>query len=226
MTVRYTSTAPGRFAGVEIDDEATAFAWQTAGHRVGRFGRPLSVKERARLDRALRAARKATPATAPAGARRPGGSTEQVTADGLPDLIVTGTPPAGFGKLVDHLRRLLEVLAENPLAAVELEIVGSPPGAALRHVGDEPVDVRIGALTVRATVFDDGSAIVYSADETVDAAGVGDRLKPGWRLSLAGDLGLPAIPPAGFATVTVGGAELDVLGDGVLRPVEFGWTSQ
>ncbi|HEY7815463.1 MAG TPA: hypothetical protein VIC62_19610 [Nakamurella sp.] len=226
MTVTYSSTAPGRYSGVEIDDEFTAVGWQTAGHRVGRFRRSLSATEQEALAGGLHTARDAGVPPSAGGARRPGAVTERVRADDLPDLAVTGDPPAGFAPLVDALRALLEDLAESPVAAVELMVTGSPPRAALHHVGDEPMAVRMADLTVRATVFGPDSAIVDSATHAVDPPDVGDEIGPGWALTLADDLGVPAVPTGGFATVTVGRPELDVLGDGVLRPVEWGWMSE
>ena len=148
MTVMYTSTAPGRYAGIEIDDEFTAVGWQTAGHRVGRFRRALSTKEQRTLAAALRTARDAGPAPTAAGPRRPGAVTERVAASELPDLTVTGDPPAGFVPLVDALRGLLEDLAGSPVAAVELTVTGSPARARLGHVGHEPLAVRMADLTV------------------------------------------------------------------------------
>jgi hypothetical protein len=236
MTTRLTRTSWGGghapdIWGVEVDDAGRAAAWQTSGHRVGRFARDLSERERDALDHALADARAAQGATSGGFARGvtpPSGTTEQLAADGLSDVVVDphDDPPAGFGQLFALLRTLREDLAESPLAAIELEVTGSPLAARLRHLGSEPVAVRMGRLSVQATMFDADSAIVESMASTVDASTTNSPVGPGWTLPLAEDLGLAAPPPGGFLTVTVASPEVDSLGDGVLRPAEFGWITE
>ncbi len=50
-------------------------------------------------------------------------------------------------------------LAGSPVAAIELEVDGSPPGARLRHVRSEPITVRVGTVTVEVTAFDRGYTV-------------------------------------------------------------------
>jgi|GEM_PF-4948512 len=234
MTVRLTHTshgAPPQLLGIEIDDNGRAAGWQTFGYRVGRFGRELSARERTALARALSSAGDADAGRAPEAAHRavrPGGATEQLIADGLRDVVLdaNGTPPAGFADLIGMLLTLREDLAESPLAAIELAVSGSPLGARLRHVGFETVAVRMGTLTLRATLFGRDSAIVDSATHTVDASGVHGPVGSEWELPLAENLGLAAPRQGGFLTVTVGTPEVDALGDGVLRPAEFSWMTE
>jgi hypothetical protein len=234
MTARLTRSAhsrPPQSSGIEIGDDGRAAAWATSGHRVGRFARELSGSERAALERALAAAQDAgdPPAPRPAGqAVRPGGATEQLTADGLPDVVLDAhqEPPPGFEDLVQLMRALREDLAGSPVAAIELEVSGSSLGARLRHVGSEPVAVRMAMLTVQATLFGPDSALVDSATHTVDASGAGSQVGPGWSLPLADDLGLAPPRNGGFLTVTVGTPEVDSLGDGVLRPAELTWMTE
>jgi hypothetical protein len=233
MTVRLTRTSNGpqaQWQGIEIDDGGHAASWQTSGNRVGRFARDLSAPERQALDRALAAAGDADAPAAPdpAQAQRPSGTTEQLTADGLPDVVLDAheTPPEGFGDLVRLLLTLREKLADSPMAAIELEVDGSPLGARLRHVGFEPVAVRMATLTLQATLFDRDSAIVDSATHTVDASDADGKMGPGWSHPLTDDLGLAAPREGGFLTVTVGTAEVDALGDGVLRSAEFSWMTE
>ena len=234
MTARLTRTAHGlvsQSSGIEIGDDGRAAAWATSGHRVGRFARELSGGERAALERALAAARDAgdPPAPRPADqAVHPGGATEQLTADGLPDIVLDAhqEPPPGSEDLVRLMRTLREDLTGSPVAAIELEVSGSPLGARLRHVGSEPVAVRMATLTVQATLFGPDSALVDSATPTVDASGAGRQAGLGWSLPLADDLGLAAPRNGGFLTVTVGTPEVDALGDGVLRPDALTWMTE
>jgi hypothetical protein len=234
MTARLTRTAHGltlQSSGIEIGDDGRAAAWSTSGHRVGRFARTLSAGERAAFERALTAARDAgePPAPGPAGqAVHPGGATEQLIADGLPAIVLDAhqEPPPGSEDLVRLMRTLREDLAASPVAAIELDVSGSPLGAWLRHVGSEPVAVRIATLTVQATLFGPDSALLDSATHTVDASGAGSQAGPGWSLPLAEDLGLAAPSEGGFLTVTVGTPEVDALGNGVLHPAELAWMTE
>ncbi len=228
MIVRLTRTSGGtapQFSGVEIDDGFAAQAWQTSGHRVGRFARPLSSTERTALRRALTAAASAPPAPPPA--LRPGAVTEQITADGLDLLLDAHRPPSGGAcDLVELLRTLHQDLADSPVAAVELEVTAPPLTARLRHVGTQPLAVRLGSLTLQATVFDEDSGIVDSVSRRIPAPEPDGSVAPGWSLPLVDDLAVPEPVEGGFLTVTVGPAEVDVLGDGVLRRAEFGWMSE
>jgi hypothetical protein len=234
MTVRFTRTshgAPRQSLGIEIDDDGHVLSWQTSGHRVGRFARELSASERPALERALAAARDADPPAAsdPAAPVRPSGATEQLTADGLPDVVLKtpAPPPPGFGELIELLRTLREDLADDPVAAIELDVEdGAPLRARLRHVGSEAVAVRAGTVTVQATSYGRDSAVVDTATHTIDASGVDGPVEAGWELPLADDLGLAAAPRGGFRVVTVGTLEVDVLGDGVLRPAELSWMDE
>jgi hypothetical protein len=234
MTVRLTRTSHGTLpesAGIEIDDEGHATGWQTSGNRVGRFARELSPHERVALDRALTSARDAdAPATPdPNAVRPPSGATEQLTADDLPGVVLDehATPPPGFKKLVRLLFSLREDLVESPVAAIELEVDGPPFRAQLRHVGSEPVrGVRMGTLTVLATLFKRNSAIEDSKTYTVDASEVNGPVWPGWTLPLVAELEIDAPRKGRFLTVSVGTPEVDALGDGVLRSVEFSWMTE
>jgi hypothetical protein len=234
MTVRLTRTShggPPQSLGIEINDDGRATSWQTSGHRVGRFARELSATERTTLERAMASARNANAEAAPDPAAqpvRPSGATEQLTAEGLPDVVLDahGTPPPGFGELIQLLLSLREDLTESPVAAIELAVDGSPLGARLRHIGAQPVTVRMATLTLQATLFDKNSAIVDSATHTIDAAGTEGPVGLGWELTIANDLGLAAPRKGGFLTVTVGAPEVDSLGDGVLRRAEFSWMTE
>jgi hypothetical protein len=233
MTVRLTRASPGapsQWQGIEIDDGHHASSWQTSGHRVGRFARDLSPRERQALERALASAREADAHAAPdpAGQALPaGGTREQLTADGLRDVrFDPHDAPPGFDELVQLMLTLREDLAGSPIAAIELDVDGSPLAAWLRHVGSEPVAVRMGTLTLQAALFDRDSAIVDSATYAVDASHTGDQVGKGWSLLLADDLGLAAPRKGGFLTVTVGTPEVDAIGDGVLRRAEFSWMTE
>jgi hypothetical protein len=233
MTVRMTRTSHGTppdSAGIEIDDEGRATGWQTSGTRVGRFARVLSAQERVTLDRALTSARDADAPAAPDpnAPRPPSGATEQLAADELPGVVLDehATPPPGFKKLVRLLLSLREGLIETPVAAIELGVDGPPFRAQLRHVGPEPVRVRMGTLTVLATLFTRDSAIEDSKTYTVDASEVDGPVGPGWTLPLVDELVIDTPRKGRFLTVSVGTPEVDALGDGVLRSVEFSWMTE
>jgi hypothetical protein len=233
MTIRLTRTShggPPLFLGIEIDDDGRAAGWQTSGNRVGRFARELSTRERSTLERALTSARSAG---APAGldptsqVQPPSGATEQLTANDLPAVVLSAhqKPPAGFKDLFKLLRKLRDQLADSPVAAIELRVDGPPFDAQLRHLGHQPVTVRMGTLGVKATLFKRDSAIADSKTYTVDA-GVNGPVGPGWTLPLVDDLAIDAPRKGGFLSVSVGTAEVDALGDGVLRSAEFVWMSE
>lgn len=232
MTVRLTRTSHGTVpesAGIEIDDGGYATGWQTSGNRVGRFARELSAQERVALDRALTSAKDAdAPATPdPNAAKPPSGATEQLIADHLSVVLDEhATPPPGFKKLVRLLLSLREDLAESPVAAIELEMDGPPFRAQLRHVGTQPMRVRMGTLSVQATLFKRNSAIEDSKTYAVDASGVNGPVGPGWTLPLVDELAIDAPREGRFLTVSVGAPEVDALGDGVLRSVEFSWMTE
>ena len=75
-------------------------------------------------------------------------------------------------------------------------------------------------LTASVTKFGAGNAIEDSAETPIDDATYDGPIEPGWTLEL-GDLGLSEPPSDGFVTLTVGTAEIDVDGDGVLTETEF-----
>ena len=210
--------------GIAVDD-GQATSWSTVGSRIGRFARALTSSEQSALDTALAEARESS-ATRDVveGKTPPSGTTEELVGDGLDDLELDPQQeaPAGYRDLVAVLRALRESLAESPVAVLELAVGGSPLGAQLRHAGREPVPVRLGPLTVEATLFDADSAIVDHTIHTVDAS-LDGPVGPGWELPLVADLGIAEPRTGGFLLVKVGSPEVDALGDGVLRRVELGW---
>ena len=84
----------------------------------------------------------------------------------------------------------------------------------------------MGTLTVLATLFKRNSAIEDSKTYTVDASEVEGPLWPGWTLPLVEELGIDTPRKGRFLTVSVGTPEVDALGDGVLRSVEFSWMTE
>ena len=241
MTLRLTLSAYGSShleIGLVVDDDGHVTGWQTSGWRVGRFGRELTATERASLAAALEAASHSTrpepaegqdadsPPTAP---RPPSGSTEQLVAHGLPDATFASnaTPPPGFEDLIEVLRGVREHIAEFPVAAIELDVSGSPLSARLRHVGTEPVDVRSDdELLIEAVVYDEDYLEVERAAPPVSSAGPNGAVFPGWELDLVDRLDLSPPPRGGFVSISVGSLRVDSLGDGVLRQAEFSWVSE
>ena len=232
MNVRFTRMPHGlapQSWSLAIDG-AHLTAGQDFGHRAGRFARELSAAEQADLERAIAAAAGARAPSAPGTDRplRPEGVTEWISADGLPDVGFDphAEPPAGYGELLQLLRALREDLAESPVAALELDVTGPPLRARLRHAGTEPLAVRLGPLTLQATLFGPDSTLLDSATVTVDAPGETDEVGPGWSLPLTDDLAIPGPAEGGFLTVTVGTPSVDVYGDAVLHPVELSWMAE
>jgi hypothetical protein len=244
MTLRLTLSAHGSShleIGLVVDDDGHVTGWQTAGWRVGRFARNLTAAERASLAAALEAAgstppepaegqlAESPPADPPAAPRPPSGSTEQLVADGLPDVTFASnaTPPPGFDDLIEVLRGVRENIAESPVAAIELDVSASPLSARLRHVGTEPVDVRSdGELHLAAVVYDADYLEVDRAAPPVPSAPPNGAVSPGWVLDLVDRLDLSPPPRGGFVSITVGSLRVDSLGDGVLRQAEFSWVSE
>ena len=233
MTVRLTRLAYGDISqelGISIDDDGQATSWTTFGSRAGRFGRALSAAELAALESALISAKASgVPAPEPAGRPvPPSGVTERLSADGLPDVVLTSpAPPAGaLGELIGLLRGLEEDLADSPVAALELVVEGSPLAARLQYLGVEPVQVRMDTLSVQATVFGSDGEVVDSVSQAIEVPGVDGPLAAGWTLPLLDRVGVDAHHKDGYVSVVVGTAEMDVLGDGVLREIELGWVSR
>jgi len=232
MTVRLTrmsyGLAPQSFS-LAIDG-GTLTAGQDFGYRAGRFARQLTPAEQAELERVVAAAANVAEPPVPGIDQplRPDGVTERLSADGLPDVVLTppAEPPAGYGDLVRLLRSLREDLGESAVAALELDVAGPPLRARLRHVGSEPLAVRLETLTLQATLFGPDSALVDSATVRVDPPDTGGEVGPGWSLPLTDDLAIAAPAKGGFLTVTVGTPEVDVYGDGVLHPVELSWMAE
>ncbi|MDO9456256.1 hypothetical protein [Nocardioides sp.] len=226
--IRFTRTEPGRpprTAGLEVDDAGEVVGWETAGDRVGRFGRTLLADELEALRGAVETAAAAAPGDLEVAAPGGAGASEQVNADGVGVFLDAGAePPALAADLVALLRELHVDLLGHPVAALELHVSGSPtdPGtAALRHLGEEALVVRTGGASARASVFDAGSAVVDQSATTVEVD-VDGPVDPGWTHPLSGlEVGAPVA--GGFRTVKVDGVAVDVDGSGVPRPVELVW---
>lgn len=220
--------APQSFS-LEIDG-GTMTAGQDFGRRVGRFARQLAPAEQEALERAVAAAANVVEPPAPEADRplRPDGVTEELSADGLPDVVLEppADPPAGYADLVRLLRSLREDLAESAVAALELDVSGPPLRARLRHVGSEPLAVRLETLTLQATLFGPDSTPLDRATAQVDASGAGGEVGPGWSLPLTDDLAIAAPAKGGFLTVSVGTPYVDVYGNGVLHPVKLSWMAE
>jgi hypothetical protein len=227
MTVRLTRSSashggPPLWLGVEVDDDDRARSWQTSGGSVGRYSRLLRPQEHTALRRALTAAKKAVSegglSSSDEQVWRPDGSTEQVSADGLPVLEIDPheDPPKGFGSLVRVLRTLQGSLVDSPVAAIALEVDGTPPRARLRYAGTESVSVRLGSLSVEAHLFGEGDAIVDSSVLTVDGPAEATEVGSGWSYDLGDNLAIAPPTKGQFLVVSVD-FELDTNGDGVLR---------
>jgi len=227
VTVRLTRSSAShggapQWLGVEVDDVGQARSWQNAGGSVGRFARALLPKERTALTRAISSAKKAVAAGGESDATehlwKPDGSTEQLSAGGLPELEFDPheDPPKGFGSLLRVLRTLMGDLVDSPVAALALEVRGDPLKARLRHMGSEAVQVRLGALSVESTLFDQDSTIIDRAALRVEGPSEAAEVGTGWVFELGDELGI-AIPRKGQFLVVSTELESDADGQGVLR---------
>ena len=225
MTIRFWRSGSPAF-GLEVDDDEGARSWLSSGAAVGRFARELTPAESEAIDRKLATAARAPAAVSGADVTAPGETTEHLLADESIDLAYPSSagPPAAYRDLVSTLRELLDDLVKSPVAAIVLDVAGPPYQGRLRHAGADPITVRMEDLTMTVTRFGPDDAVESTIDSPVDAAPYDGPLAPGWELPLppAG----AAAPEGGFVTITVGPAEVDVAGDGVLRRTEFGWTSE
>lgn len=224
MTIRYLRSGTPSF-GLWIDDDGVARSWQSSGAAIGRFARDLSADERDAIRRGLADAEGAPRTTPPDDdVVAPGGvATETVLTESLEISYPPADVPEAVGALVETLRELLDDLMSSPVAAIVLDIDGPPYRGRLRHVGDEPITVRIDGLTMSTTSFAADYTVGDTATTHVDATHDGP-LEPGWDLALP-DAGVNA-PDGGFISITVGPAAVDVEGNGVLRSTEFGWVSE
>lgn len=229
MTTRLTRASaslggPGADLGVEVDDDYVATAWQTSGHRVGRFARPLTASEQTALRRALTTASNSPPPAANADrVWTPDGSTEHLTSEGLPSLEFepNDKPPKGFAALLRFLRTLQESLLESPIAAIALEVGGKPFAARLVHLGEQPLAVRLGEFSVEAVTFGADSALIDRDDARI--IGPPDRtvVGPGWTFGLGEPLAIRQPGKKEMLVVKLV-IDIDALGDGALHPCALG----
>jgi hypothetical protein len=216
MKIRFWRSGSSSF-GLEVGDDGIARSTLSSGEAVGRFARPLSPTERDALEQGLAKASAPARDDAPVA---PGAATEHLLTDTLDVAYPAGgDPPDGLAGVVTPLRDLLDDLVASPIAA----IVFDATGARLRHAGHEPITARMKGMTMTTTRFSADYAVEGSIEAAVDALHDGP-IEPGWELALP-DAGADA-PEGGFVSITVGPAEIDVEGDGVLRRCEFGWTSE
>jgi hypothetical protein len=232
MTIRLWRSGSSSF-GLTVDDDGVAHSTSSGGTAVGRFARGLTQDERDGIRRGLAQATEANDADA-AGSEsdaselaapvRPGATTEHLLADGLDVSYPAGDePPEPYRELVHTLRAVRDDLAESAVAAIVLDVDGPPYRSRLRHVGTEPITVRMAGLTMTITRYRGDYTIVDTAEEPVEADFDGP-IGRGWELPL------PAVdtaePDGGFVVISVGTAEIDVEANGVLRRTEFSWASE
>jgi hypothetical protein len=74
------------------------------------------------------------------------------------------------------------------------------------------------------TRFGPGDTVEATTESRIETARQDGPVGPGWTLPLSDAGGAAA--SGGFVAITVGPAEVDVQGDGVLRRIEFGWASE
>ena len=221
------SHGPGPRAdeAIYIDDEGHVVARRTfADHRVGRFGRTLDAAELTKLKRALKQA-----ADAPVdGSPRtwvPDGGTERVSVDGLAPLELDphDGAPKGWKPLVEQLRTLLETIVADPVAAIELVIEADPIRVTLRHVGSEPLALRLDAVAVEAYVIAADDTTAGSAVTSVAGPNGADVGAPGWSWDVPVTLALPQLAPGQSLEVTVV-VDIDTEGDGRWRQTRLART--
>jgi len=164
---RAGGTPPPDWEVIEVRRDGGFRMWRTIGRAaapsapstpVGRFAGTLPDDELARLREAADRCRRAGTVDLPPPL---GGSLDTVLV-GRSRLKLGDDQPAPdpWGPLTEHLRRLLGELTASPTAALVLEREQS--GAAVRHLGAEPIELDLAQGTVRVVRWADGAAVEES----------------------------------------------------------------
>ncbi|HEV8681783.1 MAG TPA: hypothetical protein VGS09_03260 [Actinomycetota bacterium] len=170
---------------IEVGGRFSMWRSVTAGVPFGRFEGRLARAEAEQISREAEAA---------AGV---GGLEHPPEEDAAVETIeVMGTratmghddqPDGPWGKLVEHLRRLLDQLTDQPRAAVGVEIFEGGRAARLVHLGEESLRVDFTEIAARARLLEEGVIDEWRASPEV-LAEVSSRgefdVGRGWTLDL------------------------------------------
>jgi len=170
---------------LEIENDGSFTMWRSVGWAtvpptpVGRFAGQVNKND-------LRLLKEEAGAASGAGdlssRMQPGIPVETIETEGASAEVTPGRDiPGPWGKLVEHLRELLGSLADQPAAALALEVAGDRQRARLVHLGDDPLRLDLGEVTL------------HVSQQSQTGAGLGE-----WRLP-ATDLGGEITAEAGWS---------------------------
>jgi hypothetical protein len=150
---RHGGIPPADDEALLIEPDGSFRMWRTvASFRIGRFAGRLSAAELKGLTAEAAAVRDAEDFSA----RPPlDASVETVLVEGRRASMGNDEQPTGaWGPLLKRLRKLLDKLTQDAVAAVELTIDPSGRAAQLRHAGGESLDLGLGGLEVEVHLLD------------------------------------------------------------------------
>lgn len=206
---RFADAAPPERELLEVADDGSATAWRSIARAGGRFAG--QVPDPARLHVLVEAAMAVDP---PRSVELPPDVVvETLEVGGVEVTLPLDAPPAGpWADLAMACRAALVEVSASPVAAVGASI-GADATLRLEHRGVEPLEVELGSMTARATLWRDGAAVwtgSFAIPHDLERGAVG----PGWTLELA-----PATPLPAATGILL--AQVDLVADdaGVLVPL-------
>lgn len=180
MTIGY-STSSGD--SLEVDADGAFRMRVLTGSRVGRFAGTVEHDAGQQLELAASAAREAG-SSARVEPWRSEATTGSISIDGTVvfEFDVHDDIAGPWADVVDRARALVEVLLDQPLAALALELRAQPLHADVRHIGSDPLTVDLSSATVEAYLVGSDGATHGSWTGRLEAPDTG--IEPGWEADL------------------------------------------
>lgn len=198
MIVNYGRTGgrrpPPDREGLRIEDDGRFTMWRSISPAIGRFAGSLGAGELSKIKNEVQLAAAAGDLT-----REPArdGSVEGIDVAGARATLGSNDEAEGpWGVLIDHLRKLLDVLIDMPQAAVGLEVEPDGTSARLVHLGDRPLAIDLSNLAVRAVLWGRGYQKLGDWNST-DDYGEGSPAGPA-QVEAAGSWSIPLPFDHGF----------------------------
>lgn len=224
---------------LQIDNGGEFTMWRSIGWAaypptpVGRFKGKLAKEEWTALQSEIAAATSAGDLQVPL---LPDSAVEEIELDGDPDgPVVEATlgsnarPPGPWLPLVERLRGLLGSLTSHPMAAIALEVEKDGSAARLVHKGDEPIEIDLSDMTVRAIVWEGWTQHGdWHAPQKASGNGnghkTGKKVSTGWSYDLPFEHGLklePGYEVVAYVTFGLSDGE-EIVPVSLESPREFG----
>lgn len=172
---------------LEVEEDGSFGMWRsvTFGTPAGRFGGLLSSRDAQRLTEEAQAA---TGSGDLELIPEEDSAIETIEVDSVRATMGHhDEPEKPWGRLVRHLRDLLDRLTDQPRAALKLEVVEGGRAARLAHLGEEAIRLDLSAFELRARLLDEGVVDEWRASQN-DVAVISSRgtvdAGPGWALDL------------------------------------------